>query len=379
MPRLLAGSLGLVAYVFAGYPILVALLGRIRPRPVKGDLGHQPTVSLVIVAHNEGRIIEQKLRNAAELDYPADQLELIVVADGSDDDSSDLVDAIPGVRLLFEPERRGKLLAMNRAAHHAAGEIIVFSDANNLYSRDALRELVAPFADPEVGVVTGRKVIADDSGRPLDQTESLYWRYESQIKAWENATGSVTGVAGEILAFRREAFPQLEQGTLNDDFVQAMTAAANGWRVAYAPRAVSLERASATIEDEALRRARLVTGRLQAIGEVLGPLTARDPQLAWQVLSHKGMRPLVPGFLLVALLSSVTRKGTRRRDRAMLAGQAAFAGAALVGWRGEQTGRRDRLTYLPYYFVRMNIATVRGIRDFLVGRREAVWQRVERG
>jgi len=379
MPRLLAGSLGLVAYVFAGYPALMALLARIRPRPVQHDPRHRPTVSLMVVAYNEAPVIEQKLLNCAQLDYPAERLEVIVIADGSDDGSPDRLRDRAGVRLLFEPERRGKLMAMDRGARHAKHEILVFSDANNLYSPDALLELVAPFADPAVGVVTGRKAIASDTGRPLDETESLYWRYESQIKAWENVTGSVTGVAGEILAFRRAAYPNLPAGILNDDFVQAMTAAANGWRVAYAPRAISLERASATIEDEALRRARLVTGRLQALSHVLGPLAARNPQLAWQVVSHKGLRPLVPGLLLVALLSSASAGRRSRWGRVIVAGQAAFAGAALAGWRGERTGRRHRLTHLPFYFVRMNIATVRGIRDFAAGRREAVWQRVERG
>jgi poly-beta-1,6-N-acetyl-D-glucosamine synthase len=379
MPRLLAGSLGLVGYVFAGYPALIGLLARLRPRPVHHDARHRPTVSLVVVAYNEAQVIEQKLRNCAELEYPADRLEVIVIADGSDDGSPDLVRDRPGVRLLFEPQRRGKLMAMNRAARHANHEILVFSDANNLYARDALLELVAPFADPTVGVVTGRKAIASDTGRSLDESESLYWRYESQIKAWENATGSVTGVAGEILAFRRGAYPELPAGTLNEDFVQAMTAAANGWRVAYAPGALSLERASATIEDEALRRARLVTGRLQALRQVLGPLAARDRQLAWQVVSHKGMRPLVPGLLLLALLSSVSLGRRSPWGRMIVGAQAALAAAALAGWRGERSGRRHRLTYLPYYFVRMNLATVRGIRDFAAGRREAVWQRVERG
>ena len=379
MPRILAGSLGLVLYVFAGYPALIGLLARLRPRPVHHDARHRPTVSLVVVAYNEAQVIDQKLRNCAELEYPADRLEVIVIADGSDDGSPDLVRDRPGVRLLFETERRGKLMAMNRAAGHANHEILVFSDANNLYARDALLELVAPFADPAVGVVTGRKAIASDTGRSLDESESLYWRYESQIKAWENATGSVTGVAGEILAFRRDAYPELPAGTLNEDFVQAMTAAANGWRVAYAPGALSLERASATIEDEALRRARLVTGRLQALQQVLGPLAARDRQLAWQVVSHKGMRPLVPGLLLLALLSSLSLGRRSRWGRAIVAAQGAFAGAALVGWRGERSGRRRRLTYLPYYFLRMNLATVRGIRDFAGGRREAVWQRVDRG
>jgi cellulose synthase/poly-beta-1,6-N-acetylglucosamine synthase-like glycosyltransferase len=379
MPRLLAGSLGLVVYVFAGYPALIALLARVRPRPVQRDARHRPTVSLIVVAYNEAAVIEQKLRNCAELDYPGDRLELIVVADGSDDGSPDRLRDRPGVRLLFEPERRGKLMAMNRAARHARHEILVFSDANNLYSRDALLELVAPLADPAVGVVTGRKTIAYDTGRPLDEAESLYWRYESQIKAWENEAGSVTGVAGEILAFRRDAYPELSAGTLNDDFVQAMTAAANGWRVAYAPSAISVERASATIELEAVRRARLVTGRLQALSQILGPLASRDPQLAWQVVSHKGLRPLVPALLLAGMLGSASLGRRSRWGRTIVAGQTVFAGAALAGWRGEHTGRRHRLTHLPYYFVHMNVATVRGIRDFAAGRREAVWQRVERG
>lgn len=379
MPKLLAGSLGLAAYVLVGYPVLIGLLARVRPRPVRGDYGHRPALSLVIVAYNESDVIDEKLRNCARLDYPADRLELIVVADGSDDGTPERVTEHPGVRLLFQPERRGKLMAMHRAARYARGEVIVFSDANNLYSRNALIELAAPFADPAVGVVTGRKAIADDTGRPLDETESLYWRYESQIKAWESVAGSATGVAGEILAFRRQAFPKLKPGIMNEDFVQAMTAALHGWRVAYAPRAISIERASASTSDEALRRARLVTGRLQAMHELLPPLAARDPQLAWQVLSHKGMRPLVPGFLSLALLC--TGRFARRSvwGRAMASGQAAFAIAALAGWHGERAGRRHRLTYVPFYFVRMNVATVCGIRDFLGGRREAIWRRVDRG
>lgn len=379
MARVLAGSLALVAYVLAGYPAIMGLLARIRPRPVRHDPDHRPSLSLVVVAYNEAHVIDEKLRDCAQLDYPADRLELIVIADGSDDDTPERVRAAAGVTLLFEPERRGKLMAMHRAAEHASGDVIVFSDANNLYSRDALRELVAPFADPAVGVVTGRKAIADDRGRALDQTESLYWRYESQIKAWESASGSVTGVAGEILGFRREAFPVLGAGTMNDDFVQAMTAAARGWRVAYAPGALSVERASASIEDEAVRRARLVTGRLQAMGQVLRPLAERDPRLAWQVVSHKGLRPFVPVFGLVALLCGASSASRSRIGSTVAAGQIAFAAAALEGWRGERTGRRQRMTYMPFYVVRMNIATMRGIRDYVFGQREAVWQRVERG
>jgi cellulose synthase/poly-beta-1,6-N-acetylglucosamine synthase-like glycosyltransferase len=302
-----------------------------------------------------------------------------VAADGSDDDTAAIAGRFPGVRILHRPERDGKLAAMNRAAAAAHGEILVFSDANNRYEPAALRRLVAPFADPAVGGATGRKAIDDGSGRALDAAEGLYWRYESRLKEWESRIGSVTAVAGEIIAFRREAFPSAPAGSITEDFVQAMLVAADGWRVVYVPDAVSLERASATIDDEAVRRSRLVTGRGQALARLLPRLARREPALAWRVISHKALRPLVPWALAAGATSNLSLARRRRWARVAAIGQAGFYGAAVAGWRLERAGRRCRLLYLPYYFCRMNLATVAGAWRFLTGRHEAVWARVERG
>jgi len=230
---LLAGAVGLIAYTFAGYPAIMALLARLRPRPARADPALEPSVSLVVVAYNEADVIDRRLDNCRALDYPQERLELIVAADGSDDGTAEIAARRDGVRVLHRPERRGKLAAMNRAAQAARGDVLVFSDANNVYERGALRALVAPFADPDVGVATGRKAIDDGSGRALDQAEGLYWRYESRLKEWESRVGSVAAVAGEILAFRREAFPTPPPGTMTEDFVQAMLAAAAGWRTGF--------------------------------------------------------------------------------------------------------------------------------------------------
>jgi cellulose synthase/poly-beta-1,6-N-acetylglucosamine synthase-like glycosyltransferase len=376
---LFAGSGALVLYAFAGYPAIVALLARARPRPVRSDPASTPHVSLIVLAYDEAEIIEDKLRGTLALDYPPERLEVLVVTDGSRDGTPERARRVPGVRVLHDPRRGGKLAAMNRGRAEARGEILVFSDANNRYSRDALRALVAPFADPEVGVVTGRKAIDDGSGRPLDRAEGLYWRYESRLKAWESAIGSVTGVAGEILAFRREAYRSPRLGTMNEDFVQAMLAAVDGWRVVYARDAVSLERASATLGDEATRRSRLVTGRWQALSELMPRMVRSDPRLAWQVISHKGLRPLVPGALLglAAGCAPLVRRSTVARAAA--AGQVVFYAGAVVGWNDARRGRRRRWSYLPYFFCRMNAASLQGLRDFVTGRREAVWARVQRG
>jgi biofilm PGA synthesis N-glycosyltransferase PgaC len=373
------GAVGLIAYTFVGYPALVATLARLRPRPADADPRFAPSLSLVVVAYNEEDVIDERLRNCLELDYPRGQLELLVVTDGSDDATPDIARAHDGVRVLHRPERGGKLAAMHHAFEESSGDIVVFSDANNRYSSDTLRQLAAPFADPDVGAVTGRKAIDDGSGRALDRAEGLYWRYESKLKEWESRIGSVAAVAGEILAFRREAFPDTPAGTMNDDFAQALLVASGGWRVVYAPGAVSIERASATIGDEAVRRSRLVTGRGQALLRLLPRLARRNPRLALEVASHKGLRPLVPWALAAAAVSNVPLARERRWARTAVLGQAVFYGAALAGWKRERAGERSRVLYLPYYFCRMNLATLEGLANFASGRHEAVWARVRRG
>lgn len=374
-----AAAVALVAYAFVGYPGLMALLARVRPRPVRSVAGYEPSVSLIVAAYNEQDVIVWRLANIADLDYPADRLEVIVVADGSDDRTADLARAIGETKVLHHSKRAGKRAAIERGVAAATGEILLLTDANNRFTAETMRELVAPFADSSVGVVTGRKAIDDGSGRPLDRAEGLYWRYESRIKAWESAVGSTTGVAGEILAFRREAFQFVKPGTMNEDFVQAMLAALDGWRVVYAPKAVSVERASATIVDEAKRRSRLTTGRWQALRMLLPALLRRRPLLALQMISHKGLRPLVPFALIAALVTNVALASQHSWAMSVLILQVVFYDAALLGWAAEVIGRRSRLLYFPYYFCRMHVAALAGFRDFASSRQEAVWAKVRRG
>ena len=375
----LAISIGLTVFAFAGYPALIAALARLNPRPLRMREGYEPTVSIVVAAYNEEDVIVWRLANLADLDYPADRLEVIVVADGSDDRTAELARQMGDTKVLHQPERAGKRAAIERGVGAATGEILLLTDANNRFTRETIRELVTPFADGDVGVVTGRKSIDDEMGRPLDRAEGLYWRYESRIKAWESTVGSTTGVAGEILAFRREAFQFVKPGTMNEDFVQAMLAAIEGWRVVYAPGAVSVERASATMSDEATRRSRLTTGRWQALRMLLPSLLRRRPMLALQVIAHKGLRPLVPFALIVALASNVVLALEHRWAAWLLLLQAAFYAAAMLGWAVEATGRRSRLLYVPYYFCRMHVAALAGFRDFAARRQEAVWAKVRRG
>jgi cellulose synthase/poly-beta-1,6-N-acetylglucosamine synthase-like glycosyltransferase len=398
---------GLVVYTYAGYPLALALLARprasfrrpeesagarLRPHGQQPALTPQPAVTLLISAYNEEEVIARKLENSLELDYPRDRLQILVAADGSDDQTPEIVRSFTdrGVELSHSLPRRGKMAAINRAMPLARGEIVVFSDANNEYRPEALRELVAPFADPQVGGATGAKVIAGGDG-VLGDSEGLYWRYESFIKEQETRLGSCTGVTGEILALRRGLYEPPPDHVINDDFFIAMRLIQRGYRMVYTPRAQSVERVSLSAQDEITRRARIVAGRYQAIALAHLFLPIRQPLVMWQVISHKFLRPLVPLAMLGALLTNLVAvvvpasggplAGLRLAppfNWITLAAQLAFYGLA---WLGGRVGRRSalgRALYLPAFLVNSNFAALIGLARYLRQRQTTLWQRVRR-
>ena len=413
---------GMILYTYLGYPALLAILARLRPPPVGAKLSppapssqdttlRPPYITLLIAAYNEEAVIARKLENSLALDYPPDRLQIIVAADGSDDQTPAIVTdfisslqppspaaPIPptlkppssaAVELLYQPQRRGKMAAINRAMQQARGEVVVFSDANNAYAPDTLRHLVAPFADPRVGAVSGAKTIEKGDGA-LGESEGLYWKYESFIKKQETRLGSCTGVSGEILAVRRQLYSPPPERIINDDFCIAMQVVRQGYRVAYAPQARSFERVSPSAQDEVVRRSRMIAGRYQAIFSP-GLLPWRSPLVIWQVVSHKFLRPLVPFAMLGALLGNLGAvlfpahlaqanlfALTAPFNWLLLGLQMLFYALAWVGGRLQPGGALGKLLYLPTFLVNSNLAAVSGLYRFLTGRQTALWQRVAR-
>ena len=338
-------------------------------------------------------MIEEKIKNSLAIDYPKELFQVLIVSDGSADKTSEIVKRYInyGIENLHEPERRGKMAAINRAWPQVRGEIVVFSDANNYYQPDTLLNLVQPFADPAVGAVTGAKVIGKGDGS-LGASEGLYWKYESFIKKQESRAGSCTSAAGEVLAIRKNLYSSPPDHVINDDFFMAMQVIRKGFRLLYIPEARSTERVSASAQDEIARRTRINAGRFQAIamaGQIL-PLTR--PLLVWQILSHKFMRPIVPFFMigaavfnLLAVLFPPPTQGfwilSRPYSLIFLAVQIVFYGLAWLGTttmsRGNQS-RFMRLLYLPTFLTNSNYAALMGFFRFLRGNQSHLWERVQR-
>lgn len=382
----------MVLYAYAGYPLLLALFAPLAPRPPAFDDESVPSVTLLIAAYNEQDVIARKLDNCLELDYPPDRLQILVAADGSDDRTADVVRgyADRGVELSYSPERAGKMAAINRAVPLARGDILLFSDANNMYAPDVVRKLVAPFSDSRTGATTGAKAMLTDEDA-LGQSEGLYWRYESFIKRQESRLGTCTTAAGEILAVRRDLYVSPPDKIINDDFFIAMLIAREGNRIVYVPDAFSYERASQTARDEIARRARIVAGRYQAM--VFSPrfLTLRRPIFVWQVISHKFLRPLVPIAMIAALLVNVLAiiwppspsrwpllSLATPYNWILLGLQLLFYALAWIGARYQGGGLVRRVLYLPTFLVNSNAAALKGAFLFLTGRQTVLWERVGR-
>lgn len=368
-------SAGIVVYVYAGYPVLLWLLGHLGfGRPVQ-RAPIEPGVTLVISAYNEVAVIADKVRNTLDLDYPSAKLHVLVVSDASDDgtDAAVLACRDPRVELLRMEDRGGKTAGLNAAVRRARGDIIVFSDANAMYDRAALRNLVRNFADPGVGAVTGESRYRVAENDASTDAENQYWTYELWIKRLESRLGSLVGADGAIYAVRKDLYSDLGPADLSD-FVNPMQVVARGFRNVYEADAFSFESGAEGFSAEFRRKVRIVNRAWRAtlkLRSLLNPF--RHGFFALQFLSHKVLRWFVPVFLLVCLLANLRLAGGSGFYALTLAAQGLLYAAALAGMLLERAGYPVRMLNIPYYFCAVNVASLLGIGQAFAGRTYTTW------
>jgi cellulose synthase/poly-beta-1,6-N-acetylglucosamine synthase-like glycosyltransferase len=364
----------LVGYVYFGYPALLLLLSRgARKDPVYDEV-KQPSVTLIISAFNEADCIAEKLENSLQLDYPKELLEIVAISDASDDGTDEIVSSYAdrGIRLLRMEERGGKTLGLNAGVEEANGEVIVFSDANAMYLPDAIKTLVAPYADEEIGAVIGESTYVEpdsDSGR----SESLYWRYETAIKRYESALGSVVGGDGAIYSVRRELYRPMTADALSD-FINPLQVVEQGRRCIYESRAISVEEVAGSFDKEFRRKVRIVNRGWRAVismKRLMNPL--KYGLFAFELVSHKLLRWLVPLFLALILLTNIVILGKGFIYLFAFAAQIVFYTSALAGALIRKRGDLHLAIYVPYYFCLVNFASARGIMEAYVGKTYTTW------
>jgi cellulose synthase/poly-beta-1,6-N-acetylglucosamine synthase-like glycosyltransferase len=363
-------------YAYAGYPLILLLRARLRPAPVRRDRSRPPpSVSVIVAAYNEERIIEGKIRNTLALDYPQERLELIIASDGSTDATEAIVEASGDDRVrLLRLARAGKLNALNHAALAASGDVLLFTDANVLLDREAVERLVRNFADPAVGGVCGvKRQFATTDGDTTAHGEGLYARYDRWVTHLESRGGSLYAADGCMYAIRRECFVPVRDFWQADDIAISARVVLGGRRLIHEPEAICREEAPAEGLAELRRKVRVANHTMRAVLHLRGELP-RAGFYALQLVSHKLARYLVPVWLIALLVSNSLLAGRSGVFAALLAAQLAFHGLALAGWtlRASPAGRA-RLFSVPYYFTLVNAAALLGLVNVLRGQRHVTW------
>lgn len=377
----------IVFYAYLGYGIgvwgLLSLRSLFKSKQRSTEITiFQPPVTLVIPAFNEEDFIAQKIKNTETLDYPKELLKVVFVTDGSSDNTPSIIAGYPQFILMHSEERRGKVAAMNRAMKTITTPYVIFCDANTLLNKDAVKEIVKHYANPEVGGVAGEKKVVDAEKSNI-AGESLYWKYESALKKLDSDFYTVVGAAGELFSFRTDLFEEVPEQVLLDDFIISLKICMKGYRVMYEPNAYAMEKPSASIKEEQKRKVRISAGAFQSIIMLKSILNVfKYPQLSFLYISHRVLRWAICPFVLplIFLLNAIIIIQNSHNNLYWwpMVFQCIFYCFAIMGWLLLKAGRKTGFLNFPFYFTFMNLSLYLGLVRFLKGNQTVLWEKAKR-
>ena len=357
----------LLLYAYMLYPALLFAMSASQPRPADSD-GEvtAPSLSIIVAAYNEASCIAQKIENFLSCRYSG-VAEMIVVSDGSSDRTAEIAESLASerVRVIRQPERRGKGVAVNAGAAVARGEVLVFTDANAMFAADALENVARPMRDKSIGLVTGV------SRYPGETIGSSYQRYEQMLKGLESRLRVVAGADGALYAMRRELFKPLDPELIND-FVHPILASIAGAKSVMAGDAVAFEEFSTS--SEFARQVRMVSQAALVYFRMLPDLIAKRRWGSILVLtSHKLLRWLTAPLLAMAVIATVPLAGNGEAFRIVLGLEILFALVAAAGWVATRRGTDGKATF-AYQFVALNCAQAIGLWRCFAGEVPVLWE-----
>lgn len=360
---------GLSVYSYLLFPLSLLLLATMFRRPWQKQ-GIRPLVSVVISVFNEEKVVAPKIQNTLDLDYPADNLEILVISDGSTDKTEDIVRGFHDGRIVLKAyrERSGKTACLNRAVPEARGDIILFTDANSMFPTDILLKMVDNFADKEIGLVTGWTRYGDVSKD--EDTTGIYSRFERWIKIKESLMSSCVGADGAVFSIRKELYKTLREDDIND-FVIPLHVIRQGRRAVMDPDVYCYEKSADDAVKEYRRQVRITNRTLNAIRrnpKFLNPL--RYGWFAYFLVSHKIMRFLVPFFFIATFGMNMLLLGTSHLYSVTLGGQLAALAVAVCGLLGFNMGRVGEIA--KFFLVTMLAQLTAWFRT-LAGISDTIW------
>ena len=377
----------IILYTYAGYACVMLVLVKLKQlfsskKKINAPV-FEPEVTLVIPCFNEKDVLEAKVKNSLQLNYPKQKLQILFITDGSTDGSEMYLKKFENITVLHEDKRAGKAMAENRAMQFVKTPFVIFCDANTHLNADAVKEIIKHYSDSTVGAVAGEKrILSNNKDSASAAGEGIYWKYESLLKKLDSELHSTVGGAGELISIRCALYSPLEPDTLLDDFMQSMRIAINGYKVVYEPKAIAEETASLNVAEELKRKIRISAGAWQSmsrLGKAFNPF--HDPILAFTFFSHKVLRwTLAPLFLLLVIPSNIyLHVIVGGWYTLFIYAQIIFYFFTALGWYFENHQIRIKVVFIPYYFFITNWCMFLGFFRYLKGQQSVKWERVKRG
>ncbi len=367
-------AIGLLAFTYLGYPLVMAALARLHVQPVQAST-RTPAIDVLLIVHDAAELVAAKLANLLALDYPGDRLRINIVCDGCTDATESVARAraSPRVRVLAFSERRGKSACIGRVLPLLDAEIVLFTDVRQWIDSRAARALVSALSGTDVGAASGELVLDADSG--YGDGINAYWRYEKMIRRFESASGSLVGVTGALYAARRAAIPEVPAGLILDDMWIPLAIADAGYRIVFVPQAIAHDRAASDAGAEEARKRRTLAGNYQLLHRWPRLALPGGHPLAWRLWGHKWLRLLAPWLLLLALASNVALAvAGNRLYVALLCLQLAGYTLALLGRRHPRIAAGWRPARLAAAFVSLNTSALLALSDYLRNPDAHLWQ-----
>lgn len=373
-------SLAIVFYTYAGYPFLLFCLHFfVRREPSRLDNAYCPSISIILAAYNEEAHIRRKLENCLALDYPRNQVEILVGSDGSDDGTNDIVSELQGkgVKLFAFHPRQGKMATVNRLVKNARGDICVFSDISEVFDHTALHQLVRHFADPEIGAVTGNHIY-NKQATGLGKGTAFYWKFQRFLQKVESRIGTIFACDGTIYACRRELFPFPPDNTINDDVAVPLGVILQGKRVIFEPDAIARGDVLSETKRFLHQKIRGQAGKYQNFALAPQMFFPWPLHCWWIFLSHSVLPVLLPWFLAFATILNIALWFTDDwKYQMLLIGQLFFYFLAAVGFLAERVHWRLPFVSIPFYFVTANVGSILGFFAFITRKQQTTWRKVE--
>jgi len=378
-------SLVSILWTYIGYPIFLIPLSKIFRKKHNFDDTFVPKITFLIIVYNEAKVIKEKIENSLSLDYPKEKLEIIVVDDGSTDETRNIVKEYrtAGVKLIEQKPRKGKASAINLGMEYANGEVVVITDGNSLLNKDALKKLARHFSDPVVGGVGGRYEPKNPKGIDIGFGYMMYWKLERFIRQKESAIDSIIGMNGNIAAIRKGIIHKVDEDLLVEDFNMTVSIRERGFRVLYEPEALAWKLAPSSLKDEVIQKKRRIIGTIQTLSRRKSVLF--NPKYSWYGIlilpSHKLFQMMVPFFFIFLIVSSfclylTTNSLLFHLIFYLLSAFLIFAGVSILLLHLKPNTKFLPIVLSKYFFLQ-HYEVLLGWRDYLRGNYQVTWEKAE--